>query len=184
MKKIIFLICLFFIGCFSFQLNTEQEFCIRIDESFGQRNIKLIEKAILKWGKEIDVKFKFVIINTDNDKYSWKTDHMVTIYFENDWKKDIADSAVRKKSLYFFNNYLGVTLLPSRDVFIKTERDLYRVALHEFGHVLGCTHSNKTYSIMFNYIHNGTMFILQENIDQAKNNIWFLESEDWFSKNL
>ena len=154
----------------------KEEFIIRIDQTFGYDNVNLIEKAISKWGDKLDVRFNFLVTSVDNDKESWRFDHIVTIYFAPDrWKRQTADDAVSSIPYYSVGRYLGVTIFPSRDIFIPTDKELYKVAMHEFGHVLNCPHSNKRYSIMFDYIHSGNMFIQKK--DLKKVDLWFLRSE-------
>jgi predicted Zn-dependent protease len=155
------------------QSNIEKKpgYIVRIDETFGKENISLIEKAICKWGNKLDVDFNFIVVNVEKDKEMWSGDHIVTIYFSNKgWKKKTFDFFLKESFLESNQVCLGMTISPSRDIFIPTKRELYKVSMHEFGHVLGCSHSNSRFSIMFDHIHSGNMFIMKKDLEQARKN--------------
>lgn len=171
-RLIVFIIACFFCSCLSVQSNIERKpsYIIRIDQTFGNENIYTIEKAISKWGNKLDVDFNFLVVDVEKEKDTWRRDYSVTVYFSNKgWKKDTFNFFTRE-SLFDDQVYLGITILPYRDIFIPTERELYKVSMHEFGHVLGCSHSNSRFSIMFDHIHSGNMFIMKKDLEQARKN--------------
>lgn len=148
----------------------EEEIIVGIDDSFSEEELDLISEALLEWEESLigQVSISAHMYNVPFEDVSfWADDNIITIYNATNflsWPWHVA----KQITLTPLNNCLGVTLLPSRDIFILENGELFKtIVKHEFGHVLCCQHSENKNDIMYSYASKESTEITKEDIDQA-----------------
>jgi predicted Zn-dependent protease len=110
---------------------------------------------MLFWGKNTGIYIYLSIEDVSGDKDTFKTDDVITIYYANEgWKKDQMEYTTKDRPSDVV--ILATTLANSKDVFISNSIfariELASIMAHEFGHVLGCMHTNNENDIMYPYL--------------------------------
>lgn len=132
-------------------LKTRKIIIFRIDNTFSAKDIKSIDRAMLRWESAtcnlINLSW-YVDEISPLEIFSWKSDGIPTIYnaSRSGWKRFVAST------LYRMYGLLGVSFDSTGDVFIVDDRPsrLEVLATHEIGHVLvGGYHSADSSSVMY-----------------------------------